>query len=248
MIKYQTIFIAVLIGIIPALGASWWFLTNGQKKIGINLLLKTFFWGVLTAIPASIFQIINIEGKSGNMVVSLLQQLVHGLNNYFITHSLVPFLFVALIEEFSKGLGIFLSLRSFARSKKASNLKINPGILVGIIVGLAFGVTENGVYFANNFGGQIENSIVSIVVLRFLLSTSAHMIYSGLFGAFLVDLFVAKGVVKKILSLGGMSLPIIIHTTFNILVTTSNLGILSIPLLLVGLVILSFKTFWTASD
>ncbi len=245
MIGYRTILIAVFIGVIPAVVIAWWFFGKGKEKIGINLLFKIFFWGVLTAIPASVFQIINLESAGGNLVVSYFQQLFAGFDNYFVTHSVIPFLFVALVEEGSKGVGIALSLWSISKSKRASKLKINPGALAGVVVGLAFGVTENGVYFANNFVGQtITNSLVSIILLRFILSTSAHIMYSGLFGAFLVDILVAKTFWRKILAFGGLLLPIIIHMTFDILVTTSGLGILSVPLLIVGIVFLAFKVFW----
>jgi RsiW-degrading membrane proteinase PrsW (M82 family) len=245
MIEYKTIFLAVLIGIIPAIGGGWWFFGKGQEKIGINLLFKIFFWGVLTAIPASIFQIINAESASGGYVVAVLQQWSAVFNSYFVTHSIIPFLFVALVEEFSKGVGIILSLRSLSHSKKASRLKINPGALVGVIVGLAFGVTENGVYFANNFSNQVGGALASIIILRFILSTSAHMIYSGLLGVFMVEAVVARGIFRKMLAFGALSIPIIIHMTFDVLVTTDGLGMLSIPLLVVGFVLLFFKTFWS---
>ena len=246
MIGYQTIVIAVFIGIIPAVVMAWWFFGRGKEKIGINLLFKMFFWGVLTAIPASVFQIINLNNPNGNMVVNFFQQLSGIWSNYFITHSVVPFVFVALVEEGSKGVGIALSLWSISKSKRASRLKINPGALAGVIVGLAFGVTENGVYFANNFAGSaVTNSLASIVLLRFILSTSAHIMYSGLFGSFLVDTLVAKTFSKRLLAILGLSIPIIIHMTFDVLVTTSGLGILSVPLLIGGLFLLIFKTFWS---
>jgi RsiW-degrading membrane proteinase PrsW (M82 family) len=245
MIEYKTIFIAVLVGVVPAIFGSWWFFGQGRQKISINLLLKVFFWGVLTAIPASILQIINAESVNGGLVVARLQQWASVFNSYFITHSVIPFLFVAVVEEFSKGVGIILSLRSFSRSRRASELKINPGLIVGVIVGLAFGVTENGVYFANNFVSQSSGgTLASIIIMRFILSTSAHMIYSGLLGVFLVDYIVAKSLRRKALSFLGLFIPIIIHMTFDILVTTDGLGVLSIPLLIVGLVILFYKAFW----
>jgi len=245
MIGYSTVLVAVLIGIVPVFGFVWWFVSGGREKMGLNLFMKTFFWGVLTAVPASIFQIINANSSEGSVLIVLLQELFGGVNSYFVTHSLIPFLFVAIVEEGSKGLGIILSLRSFSHSPRVSKWRINPGTVAGVIVGLAFGVTENGVYFANNFATQGGSElIVSIIIMRFLLSTSAHMIYSGLLGMFLVDFLVAKNFKGKIIALLGISLPVIIHTTFNILVTTAGLGVLTIPLLLFGLFVLIFRTVW----
>ena len=76
MVEYKIIIIAVLIGIIPAIGISWWLLkSNGKKRgLGSKLLLATFLWGVLTAIPASIFQIINMENGGGNYFVLLFRK------------------------------------------------------------------------------------------------------------------------------------------------------------------------------
>lgn len=246
MIKYDTVLIAALIGIIPAVGGSWWFLKGNKEKkgLGTRLLLVTFFWGVLTAIPASIFQIINIESEGGNYFVTLFQRLVIFQNNYFLAQTVAPLLFVAIIEELSKGMGVILALRSFSKSKRASLLRINPGLLAGIIVGLAFGVTENGVYFANNFGSQTGDNMAQIIILRFVLSTSAHIIYTGLFGTFLVEAMMARNFGKKMFKIFlAFLVPVGIHTGFNILVS-GEYGVLSVPLIVLGIVLLAFKAFW----
>lgn len=250
MIEYKIVLIAALIGIVPALGIGWWFLVgNGEKKgLGTRLLSITFFWGVLTAIPASIFQIMNMEGENGNAFVALFQHLAIFQSSYFMAQTFAPLLFVAIIEELSKGLGVILALRSFSRSKRASLLKINPGLLAGVIVGLAFGVTENGVYFANNFDSQSSNSMAQIIILRFVLSTSAHIIYTGLFGAFLVEAIVIKNFVGKVLKIVlAFLIPVGIHTGFNVLVS-GEYGVLSIPLIVFGIGLLAFKAFWKAGS
>jgi len=247
MIEYKTVLIAAFIGIIPALFGSWWFLKSNKKRkgLGVRLLLLTFFWGVLTAIPASIFQIINIEGDGGNYFVAIFQRIKLFQSSYFMTQTIAPLLFVAIIEELSKGVGVILSLRLFSKSKRASLLKINPGIVAGVIVGLAFGVTENGVYFANNFSNQMgDNNIAQIIILRFVLSTSAHIIYTGLFGAFLVESIVAKKIISKISKvILALLIPVGIHTGFNVLVS-GEYGVLSVPLIVFGIGILSFKALW----
>ncbi len=244
MIEYRSILIAVLIGVVPAIGMSWWFLKGGKNSLGARLLLTTFFWGVLTAIPASIFQIVNMEGEGGNSFVALFQRLEIFQNSYFMAQIFAPLLFVAIIEELSKGAGVILSLRSFAKSKRASLLKINPGLLAGVVVGLAFGVTENGVYFANNFENQTSDSMAQIIILRFILSTSAHIIYTGLFGTFLVEAIVVKDKFRKIFKMMlAFLVPVSIHTGFNILVS-GEYGVLSVPLIVFGMGLLAFKAFW----
>jgi RsiW-degrading membrane proteinase PrsW (M82 family) len=244
MIKYTTVFIAALIGVIPAIGIAGVLLRKNKKGIGVKLLSITFFWGVLTAIPASVFQIVNMNGTGGNFFVSAFQQLIFFQSSYFMTQTVAPLLFVAIIEELSKGVGVILALRSFSKSKRASLLKINPGLLAGVIVGLAFGVTENGVYFANNFSSQTGSGMAQIIIFRFILSTSAHIIYTGFFGAFLVDAMVVKGIMNKILKIFlAFAIPVVIHTVFNVLVSGEN-GRLSVPLVVFGIGLLIFKAFW----
>ncbi len=246
MIGYKTIIIAVLIGVVPALIISWWFLRGNiyRRGLGVKLLFTVFFWGVLTAIPASILQIVNIENGGGNYFIELFQKLNIFNNNYFISRIVVPLIIVAIIEETTKGLGVLLSLKSFSKSERASKLKINPGLVAGIMIGLAFGVTENGVYFANNFNIQSSNNLATLIILRFILSTSAHMIYTGLFGAFLVDAMIAKQVFGKVFKIIlAFIIPIFIHTVFNILVSTEY-GLFAVPLIITGVVLLAFKAFW----
>lgn len=243
MIEYKTVLIAALIGIIPAVAVSGLFLKN-KKGLGVRLLSLTFLWGVLTAIPASIFQIMNMEGEGGNYFVAVFQYLTIFQGSYFMAQTFAPLLFVAIIEELSKGVGVILALRSFSKSKRASLLKINPGLLAGVIVGLAFGVTENGVYFANNFDSQASGNMAQIIILRFVLSTSAHIIYTGLFGSFLVEAMVSKSLVGKIFKIAlAFLIPVTIHTGFNLIVSGEH-GVLSIPFIVFGLGMLAFKAFW----
>jgi RsiW-degrading membrane proteinase PrsW (M82 family) len=243
MIQYSTVFISVLIGLIPTLVIIYYLWLNKGRGLGVNLIITIFFLGVLTAVPASIFQIMNIE-RGGDTLVRILQSLFSNIDNYFISQQLIPFTVVSIIEEFSKGFSILLSFYFLRKSERASKMLVNPGLIAGVIVGLAFGVTENGVYFANNFVNQIDKSVILIIFLRFVLSTSAHIIYSGLFGAFLADMFVSKNIPAKIgRFILAILLPITIHTGFNILVST-NLGPLSIPWLLFWGTLLGYKLFW----
>ncbi len=249
MIAYRIIVIAAAIGILPAIVISWLLLKMSKKNkgIGVKLLLTAFFWGVLTAVPASVIQIINYQ-QNLNYFSIWAQNVQFFSKNYLVSTLVMPMLFVALVEEFSKGLGIVLVLRSFAKSPRLKNLKINPGLLAGVLIGLAFGVTENGVYFANNFVQVGLLKLLPIVLLRFLLSTSAHIIYSGLLGSFLVDAWLADGLLKKIYYLFlAVIIPVGIHTLFDVLVSGSY-GLLVVPLLFAGLGLLIFRAFWIFTE
>jgi RsiW-degrading membrane proteinase PrsW (M82 family) len=246
MVEYRVIIIAALIGVVPAVGIGWLML-RGDKKgkgLGNRLLFRAFSWGVLTAVPASVLQIINMENGGGNYLMALFGKISIFQGNYVTVNMMIPLVLVAVIEELSKGVGIILALRSFSRSKRASRMKINPGLIAGLIIGLAFGVTENGVYFANNFNSQSGSSMASIIILRFILSTSAHIIYSGLLGAFLVDALVAKSIISRVIK-GVLALlvPVSIHAGFNGLISTEY-GLYTVPLMVAGFALLAFKAFW----
>jgi len=86
--------------------------------------------------------------------------------------------------------------------------------------------------------------LITVVFLRFVLSTSAHIIYSGLFGAFLVEMIIAKGFFHKTFKLFlALAIPIGIHTLYNVLVVTEY-GAFSVPLIFLGFILLAFKAFW----
>ena len=234
MITYQTIVLAASIGLLPALFAFGFWLKKEKKNFDLNFLLTIFFWGVLTAIPASIFQIFKAENN--DFLIAWI--LKHRLN--FVNENFLYLLIVAFSEEISKGLGIFLALRSFLKNK-FSVVTNNVGIVTGMIVGVAFGVTENGVYLATSLSEHLTTgNLIFIILLRFLLSTSAHIIYSGIFGGFLFKLLTATTFNKRLLNLFGLGVPILIHFLFNYSLTSLNFAWLIFPLLVVGIIILKF--------
>ena len=81
-----------------------------------------------------------------------------------------------------------------------------------------------------------------------MLSTSAHIIYTGLFGAFLLEAMVVKNFFGKIWRIIlAFVIPVGIHTGFNILVS-GEYGVLSIPLIAFGVGLLAFKAFWKSGS
>ncbi len=248
MISYQVVFIAAIIGVLPVVG--WlWFIAR-QNKLTLengNFLLKVFFWGVLTAIPASAIEIWISDTETGSQVMQMMQQVWSHQGAELVSSFFLSILLVALIEEISKGVGIFAAIKSAKKTSKIIG-RINPtnlGMMLGMIVGLAFGVTENGVYFASSFGAEVGSNFLAIVLLRFLLSTSAHIIYSGLMGAFLAEAMLLKtGTGKAFSWLLALLIPVAIHTCFNLLVSTAY-SWLALPLIVLGFLLLWLK-YWTS--
>ena len=195
MISYKIVFLGTMIGVLPFV---FWFFLLKKRKItadwDFNFILLVIFIGVLSAIPASLLQIFFIETGSGVMAESS-------------SSAIIPLLLFSLVEEFSKGLGIF-----FIAKKKLGQFAGN-GILIGIFVGLAFAITENGVYFSNLIKSQ-SDILWQIVLLRFIISTTAHIVYSGLMGYFIQKIIFAKNA-KFFFVLGAGVIPFLIHFLFN---------------------------------
>lgn len=233
--SYQVVLFAAIIGILPV---SWWLWViikeNHFGKGSLNLLVEIFFWGVLAAIPASVIEVMIAETGGGSQIVLWMQSLwLFGEVPFQFTGFLSAFL-IATIEELSKLIGIVIAL---GRRKVKS---INDGLIFGIIVGLAFAVTENGVYFSSAVQLGEEVDFGSVVALRFFLSTSAHIIYSGVAGMFLAKARLAKGAKRFKFAFCALSFPILIHALFNFLLVGPrgiNSAILAI-IMAIGLLML----------
>lgn len=211
MISYSIVFWLSLVAIIPV---SFWLIFFQKSQIAYwsnSFLLKVFWLGVLSSLLAVFLELLYFENRKVDLVVetSFLTSFLASLGYVF------P---IAVIEEFSKSLVIIWSIIR----KKVFSLK--NGLLLGILAGLSFAVTENGIYFARFFsdeGNSLSGNFWQVVFLRFIFSTSAHIIYSGLAGYFLAQFVLKKDWKEKIKSLSEVvSIPIFIHTAFNFFLET----------------------------
>lgn len=224
MIPYSVVLVAAAIGVLPV--AIWLFVVtkyNQKHPRGVSFFMNVFFLGVLSAIPASIVEIVINETESTNQITQAMLNVYAFKQVEGLMPALISTFLVAIIEEFSKGLGIIISIYS-------KKFKIhNDGIVYGALIGLAFAVTENGVYFANALHDPETGSLSSVIILRFLLSTTAHIIYSGFLGKFLADSVLATNRLGKITTFFlAFAIPITTHTIFNFLLSTSLSWMISI--------------------
>lgn len=83
-----------------------------------------------------------------------------------------------LVEEFAKGLGVFLV---FAFARRAFDGPVD-GVVYGALVGAGFAFTENVLYFATSLieGGPSETAFT--FVLRGILSPFAHVMFTAITG------------------------------------------------------------------
>lgn len=231
--SYTIALVAATVGIVPVFGWLWFVAKRDGLTIGnIDLLIKVFFWGVLAAIPASIIEIVIIETNINSQFTETMQQIWFHKETLFVLGTFLSAMFAAFVEEVVKAIGIAVSL---FRKKIVS---ANDGMMYGMVIGLAFAVTENGVYFAAAMQEATGIDFLGIVLLRFILSTSAHIIYSGTMGAFFGKAKMAQNTTGKIMFVAlGLILPILIHIVFNSLLG-SPYGWVVVIIIAIGFVLL----------
>ena len=234
MISYKIVFWVSLIAIIPVFFWLTFFRTGEKSAWGKGFLLGAFWLGVISSLLAVFLEIFYFENKNA---VFLTGASGFSFEFNFFFKTLASVLPVALIEELSKSLVIFWAIA------KRKILTLRGGLLIGVLAGLSFAVTENGVYFARFFSesnASLSGEFWQVVFLRFIFSTSAHIIYSGLCGFFLAE-FLAKNTWQgKIFSFfKAFFVPMTVHTLFNSLLET-NFGWLIFLIVLFGLGVIYF--------
>lgn len=176
-----------------------------------SFLLQAFWLGVFSSLLAVFLELFYFENRKVELIAETSFEASFLVNLGYV----FP---IAVIEEFSKSLVIVWAIIR----KKVFSLK--DGLLLGVLTGLSFAVTENGIYFVRFFSGEgnsLSGNFWQVVFLRFIFSTSAHIIYSGLAGYFLAQFILKKNREEKIRSLlKAVSIPIFIHAIFNFLLET----------------------------
>lgn len=129
-----------------------------------SLLVLAVAWGAIAAVGIAL---------GVDLVLSMLFGPATGAREVFQTVVQAP-----VVEEFAKGLGVFLI---FATARRAFDGPVD-GIVYGALVGAGFAFTENIQYFAVSFiqGGAVETS--TTFFLRGILSPFAHVMFTSVTG------------------------------------------------------------------
>lgn len=233
--SYKIVLIASLIGVLPVFGWFWMIVKKnnwGPRKV--ELFLRVFFWGVFSVALAGMIEIYFFETGKTDLFVNFFNQFFLVNNEGKLVTDLSGIFFISLAEEISKGLAIGYSIFKFKMEK------LTEGLIFGMIVGLAFGATENGVYFVGGLKSQQTVIFGGIVILRFLLSTSAHIIYSGLMGLIMTEIVKVKSFASKsFVVFLSLLVPFAFHSVFNFLLD-SNFNFLIVFVILLGFALLYF--------
>jgi RsiW-degrading membrane proteinase PrsW (M82 family) len=148
----------VLLGsfLVPVTAIFWFVQRRGESELDAPRLLLAFFAaGVLGLLTAAV------------------------LETWLVPARLMPNLWVGLIEEGAKGVGIMLLARGLTR------YSVRDGILLGTTVGLGFGAFEASGYtlsYAFDSGAFSLEEMVSEEVLRAGIAPFCHGVWSGLLG------------------------------------------------------------------
>jgi len=200
-----TIFFALLGGILPAvIWLFFWLKEDGTHPEPNNLIIRTFFYGML-AVPVSfVFEyIVNVFILNGSLdpKTAIQDSLVLG------TITLISW---AFIEEVTK----YIAANKSGISKKSNNEPIDPVIYL-ITAALGFAALENAFFiFTPILDGNFSNALITSN-LRFIGATLLHVTSSALIGIFIAFSYFKSQTIKKTYLFAGITASVILHSLFN---------------------------------
>lgn len=233
--------VAFLLSLLPALFFLWvWYLRNRDRSLPATSIGLAFGLGALLVIPAFLLE----QGAHSiwNIVSPNTEHYYTGatLPLLHIKDILLPafgtFVIVALFEEGLRYIGMRIWMR-----RSGTIDQVFDGLLIGVAVGLGFATLENTLYFKDLLGDQYYDTLVFVFFLRFLVSTLAHISFSGIMGV-----LIAKGTFYVFQSRSYMVLaffvPWFLHGMFDLLLGVGH-GMYAILILIPALLTLVSWTF-----
>lgn len=228
--------VAFLLSLLPAVFFLWmWYLRNRDRSLPAVSIALAFGIGALLVEPAfllergadSVWGIVS-PGTEYYYAGAVLP-LIH-LQDIFLP-ALATFLIVAVIEE-----GLRYGAMRFWMKRSRTIDQVFDGLLIGVAIGLGFSTLENTLYFKDLLHGQDYDTLVFVFFLRFLISTLAHVSFSGIMGV-----LIAKGTFQMFRSRSYMilafSIPWLLHGLFDLLLSVGH-GLYAILVLIPALLTL----------
>ncbi|NUM34315.1 MAG: PrsW family intramembrane metalloprotease [Candidatus Brocadiae bacterium] len=217
------------LGFAPAIFYVWYIYKKDRwEPEPTHQIVKIFFLGLISIVPAGllewIFQsrVFQIESASMTQYLSL--------------NLAVCFLIIAPIEEFFK----YSVVKTFVFSSDHFNEKVD-GVVYMVASAMGFAALENVMYILNVGAVSNETRATWVGLMRGVLSTPAHAIFSGFVGVYLGQAKFAPTTSKSLgLTAWGLLIGIFLHGLYNALVF-AGYPLFVIPLLLVSGYILMKK-------
>ena len=204
-------FLAILLlGFAPGIFWLWFFYRKDKlEPEPKSLVARTFFWGMVVALPVAIVEV---------WVADPLRVLGAGILD---ANVLLVVLAAPIIEEYGK----FFVVRRTMYDHPEFDEPMD-GIVYAAAAALGFASVENVVYLSNAFfspGAMVEgaeavspvSALLSVFVVRALLSVPGHALFSSIWGyalgwAKFPGARSVRGVVLK-----GLLLAMFLHAVFN---------------------------------
>lgn len=220
----QTITIALIGGIIPALFWLWFWLREDQKRPEPRGLIALTFLGGFIAVLLTLFvensidTSVYISNAIKNLGIVVEKIIKFFEKNYILDYvlfksSIIIILWSAIEEIFKYLASYFTSLR-----KHDMDEPIDAMVYL-ITTALGFAALEN-VLFLISETGVLEGIIAGN--MRFMGATVLHTLTSGIIGLFIGLSFYKSALTKKIYLLIGLVLSIVLHSIFNLLIINSS--------------------------
>ncbi len=223
---------AVILASIPAV--IWLtFLFKKSKRRGIQVII--FLGSIFSVVPVFILHyFLNLFPQFD--VLSFLQSQIEDQNINFV----LLFISVGIVEELVKQ-----ALVRWADTRYLLVHTINDSIRYSLVAALGFAFAENIFYIVNIYTQLGLQQLIIAYLFRSIFTTSAHLLFSGLFGyfygiakfsiniveqeqwtgkhkkypAFIARMFGMSRIhaYKQIMILRGLVLAIVLHAVFNLL-------------------------------
>lgn len=228
--------IAFLLSLLPAGFFIWLlYLRRRDQSTPAGAISTAFITGIFLVLPAFWF-----EDFSERIWRLMSPSTVHNFAGPLlplqsiwdiVLPAIGTFVIVATVEE---GLR-YLALRVWLRKSKALN-QVFDGLLIGVATGLGFATLENTIYFLQLFQQGSYDTLVFVFFLRFMISTLAHVAFSGIMGALLArglfDVYNSKRFMYQ-----AFIVPWILHGLYDLLLGINH-GLYAVLLLLPPLLVL----------
>jgi len=202
----------ILLGLLPSLIWLSFYLRKDKNPEPNSMILKIFFYGMLIAPIAIIFELLLIWLM--NPTYNPLDILSYMPRSGYIAALLSATLIPALVEEYLK-----YAVVKFKVLKKSVFDEPTDAMIYCLIAGLGFASVENlMVLFKISFPDL--GQALGTIGFRFLGATLVHALASAIVGYWL-----AKGLLdlkkRKRFVLIGLTIAIIFHTCYNYLIVTT---------------------------
>ena len=195
MSVFNTIFLSLLVGVLPALLWLWFWLKEDR----------------LHPEPKRRLSLVFIAGMVVVFLVLPIEKFIFSL--FLSSVSLQTIIFWAATEEIFK----FLAAYAIALRSKDTDEPLDV-IIYMITAALGFSALENSLFLSNLIDGGMLSQTVITGNSRFLGATLLHVASSAILGITLAFSFYRGAIAKNIFLFTGIVLSIALHTGFNLLI------------------------------